>query len=352
MQTQMMTRVRVFLMSAALCGVAAMAQGQARVSTLKTDPTPNRLRVTAAKAVLRARCEESATARASLQRGDELDIVRKVDANWYEVRVARTANVAGGAVEGCVAASAVEPMAAPAGAASASSSSSARQRPAATMTKSGKPKWFGVSGFVDLGQGAFTAKDSFEAILDSSSGPFFGGGGQVQLPWNLFGRVDITRFQKDGERAFVSGTEVFKLGIPTTITVMPIEFTGGYRRPLVLGRGRPKQPPPRGGKPASSAAKAPGKGFTLVPYGGGGVGSVQYKETADFAQAGDDVNERFSSYHVLGGVEVPIWWRIGAAVEYQHRWVPDALGTSGVSKEFNETDLGGGTFRIRIMVSF
>jgi opacity protein-like surface antigen len=372
MQTQM-ARVRVFVLvlAAACCGATTIAHAQARSTTLKQEPT--RLRVTAAKALLRATCDASGTARASLSRGDELDVVRQVNANWYRVRVVGSAQAAGGPVEGCVSATSVEPIGAPStsspassssgspsGTSSGTSSSGARQRPTtpppAAAKKGGKPRPFGVSGFVDLGQGFFKAKDSFDAILDSSSGPFFGGGGEVRLPWNLFARVDITRFQKDGERAFVSGTDVFKLGIPTTIRVMPIEVTGGYRYPLTLGgRPRPRQPPPRGGKPApasASSSKAPGKGFTLVPYGGAGFGSVQYKETSSFAQANDDVDERFSSYHVLAGLEVPIWWRLGAAVEYQHRWVPDALGTSGVSKEFNETDLGGGTFRIRFMVSF
>jgi hypothetical protein len=39
-------------------------------------------------------------------------------------------------------------------------------------------------------------------------------------------------------------------------------------------------------------------------------------------------------------------------VEYHHRWVPDALGTGGVSEQFNEDDLGGGTFRFRVIVGF
>jgi hypothetical protein len=32
--------------------------------------------------------------------------------------------------------------------------------------------------------------------------------------------------------------------------------------------------------------------------------------------------------------------------------VPDALGTGGVSEQFNEDDLGGGTFRFRVIVGF
>jgi opacity protein-like surface antigen len=111
----------------------------------------------------------------------------------------------------------------------------------------------------------------------------------------------------------------------------PIEFTGGYRREFRFGR--------RGSR-------------SIVPFVGAGAGIVQYKETADFAQAGDDVDESFTSYHFLGGVEVPLWKWLGVGAEYHHRWVPDALGEGGVSAEFNESDLGGGTFRFRVIFGF
>ena len=64
------------------------------------------------------------------------------------------------------------------------------------------------------------------------------------------------------------------------------------------------------------------------------------------------MDESFTSYHFLGGVEVPLWKFLGVGAEYHHRWVPDALGTGGVSAEFNETDLGGGTFRFRVIFGF
>ncbi len=102
--------------------------------------------------------------------------------------------------------------------------------------------------------------------------------------------------------------------------------------------------PARGGRPS--------EGFRIIPFAGAGAGVVQYKETADFAQAGDDVDESFTSYHFVGGVEVPLWKFLGVGAEYHHRWVPDALGTGGVSEQFNETDLGGGTFRFRVIVGF
>jgi opacity protein-like surface antigen len=297
-----------------------------------------RVRVTALKTPLRESCSETAKVKGTVSEGDELDVVSRVDSAWYRVRLPGS-----GGAEGCVASRAVEPADAPRRGPVTAAPSSQRPPTSARTTTAQQRKAFGVSGFVDLGQTSFTAKDSFEAILDTSSGPIFGGGGQVNLPLNLFARVDVTRFKKDGERAFVSNGEVFKLGIPTTITVTPIEFTGGYRRELRLGGG-----PARGAKPGAR----PSQGFRLIPFVGGGAGVVQYKETADFAQAGDDVDESFTSYHFVGGVEVPLWKFVGVGAEYHHRWVPDGLGTGGVSAEFNETDLGGGTFRFRVIVGF
>ena len=92
------------------------------------------------------------------------------------------------------------------------------------------------------------------------------------------------------------------------------------------------------------------EGGAVHPFVGAGLGAYFLQPRDNGRSVGDSATKLGGS--VLGGLEVPIWWRVGAALEYQHRWVPDALGTSGVSREFNETDLGGGTFRIRIMVSF
>jgi hypothetical protein len=42
----------------------------------------------------------------------------------------------------------------------------------------------GVRGFGMFGNMTFTATDTFEAVLDRTGGPIFGGGGQVLLPWD------------------------------------------------------------------------------------------------------------------------------------------------------------------------
>ena len=55
----------------------------------------------------------------------------------------------------------------------------------------------------------FTATESFDAILGTTSGPIFGGGARVGLPWGgLFADVGAWRFHGEGERAFVFDGEV------------------------------------------------------------------------------------------------------------------------------------------------
>jgi opacity protein-like surface antigen len=178
----------------------------------------------------------------------------------------------------------------------------------------------GLRGFGELGYGRFAAKQSFDAVLGQPGGVWFGGGAEFRLgPLFVDGRAE--RFRRTGERVFVDGGEVFKLGIPDTITVVPITFTGGYRK--VRNR--------------------------LSPYVGAGVGQYRYKEESSLALPSENFSQRSTSYHVLGGLE----WRdaslFAAAVEFQYTAVPDALN-AGVSAAFDEHDLGGFQIRVKILV--
>ena len=56
-----------------------------------------------------------------------------------------------------------------------------------------------------------------------------------------------------------------------------------------------------------------------------------------------NVDERFSGYHLVGGVEYKITRWLGVAGEVTWTTVPDAIGEAGVSAAFDETDLGGTT---------
>lgn len=187
-----------------------------------------------------------------------------------------------------------------------------------------------------VGFQSFTAKKSFEAVLDTSSGPVYGAGGGLLLGRNLFVDVLVSRFSADGSRVFVTDSgDTFDLGIPTTVTVVPIDVSIGWRfagRPRLTARGKPA--------------------FRPVPFGGGGFGFLTYEETSEGAQGSEDVSERFGSYHVMGGVELPFSKHLGASAAVLYRWVPDAIGTAGVSKVYGEDDLGGLQFRVLVSYTF
>jgi opacity protein-like surface antigen len=194
----------------------------------------------------------------------------------------------------------------------------------ATSNAQARDTPFTIRGFGDAGIILFTATQSFKAILGKPSGPVFGGGVELGLPRRLFVSVAASRFKRTGHRVFIFEGQVFDLNVPATITVTPLEITGGYRF-------------------ADSG---------LVPYAGGGVGWHKYQETSAHSTAADDVNQTFTGYHVVGGAEVPIASWLAAAAEAQWASVPNALGNdpNGVSSAYNEHDLGGFTFRVKIVV--
>jgi opacity protein-like surface antigen len=196
-------------------------------------------------------------------------------------------------------------------------------RPRASRAPAPPPPTVGVRGFGIGSYGLFQAKDSFEAIFDSAWQPFYGGGAQVVLFDKLFVEGSFEQFKKTGQRVVVSDGEVFPLGIEDRVTINPITVSAGYRF-------------------RSSA--------TLVSYAGGGVGSYRLRETSDFADPSENVDERHTSYHALGGVEVGVSKWVFTAVEVQYTSVPDGLGIPGVSDEFGETNLGGLSLRVKVLV--
>ena len=201
----------------------------------------------------------------------------------------------------------------------------ARAQPARPPVAPARPT-LSARVFGDVGLTTFTAADSFEATLGSAAGVVFGGGGEIVLPQRIFFGVRAARFKADGERVFVNDGEVFPLGIPMTVSVTPILLTAGYR----FGRA----------------------GSTLYPYVGGGVGWHKYEETSEFAAEGENVSESFIGYHLLGGAEYRLARLFGVAGEAQWATVPDALGQnpSSVATAFDDTDLGGFTVRIKLVI--
>lgn len=206
------------------------------------------------------------------------------------------------------------------------SAAAAQQKPPAA-SRTAAPG-LSIRAFGDIGLTRFAAADTFKATLGSSTGTFFGGGVEVVLPQRFFVNLRLSRFEKTGERVFVDEGEVFPLGIEMTVGITPVEVTGGYRFHPRDGTGN------------------------AIPFVGAGVGWHRYSEKSEFAQSGDDVDERFTGYHVLGGVEFRMSSWFGVTGEAQWTTISDALGTevSSASEAFGESNLGGLGFRVRFVV--
>ena len=181
--------------------------------------------------------------------------------------------------------------------------------------------------FFDVGMTRFTASQSFEAVLGSANGFVFGAGGGVLLPSKIFIDARLSRFQKDGERVFVDDNgNIFNLGLPNTVSITPIDITAGYR----FGRRRDN----------------------VRPYAGGGISFYRYSETDQSATSSEDVTKSYTGFHLLGGVEFRVTKWVGFAGEAAWATVPNALGQdpTSVGTGFGETDLGGTTFRAKMVI--
>jgi hypothetical protein len=179
----------------------------------------------------------------------------------------------------------------------------------------------GLRGFGDVSYHFFTANDTFDAVLGLPGGPFFGGGVEYRFPNGLFVQGAARWFKKTGERVFVLDDEVFPLGIQDEVTITPVEFTGGWRF----------------------------RSTGAIPYIGGGAGLYQFKETSEFEDPLEKVDEQFTSYHIVAGAEFRGRGWIAAAVEVQYTMVPDSLH-GGLADIFDEHDLGGFHVRFKIVI--
>jgi hypothetical protein len=168
-----------------------------------------------------------------------------------------------------------------------------------------------------------TASKSFDAVTGSNRVFTYGGGVQVTNVWQgLFIEGAVTRAAVDGERVFASGDEVFPLGIPLELTMMPVDIVVGWRSPM--GR--------------------------YVPYVGGGLTLFKYQETSDFADEDDNIDEWYRGFVITGGVEVGVARWVHVRVDGRYRQVNDALGLGGVSQVFDEKRLGGFSAGLQLVI--
>ena len=182
-------------------------------------------------------------------------------------------------------------------------------------------KAIGFAGFGQFSYARFAAHDSFQAVMGDAAGQFLGGGAELRLPGGAFVSGSVERFTQTGQRVFVDDGEAFGLGIPDTLTLTPIMATAGWR---------------------SVHERA-------TPYAGVGFGRILYKEESQFVEASENVQSKFNRYHVVGDVEFRNGW-VATAFEVEYSRVPNALGMSGASEAFHETDLGGLVGRIKVLV--
>jgi hypothetical protein len=167
-------------------------------------------------------------------------------------------------------------------------------------------------GFVQFGLGRFTANRTFDAVLGSALGPWFGGGVRYGRRTGLFIDGSVEHFRSTGERVFVTDDTAYGLGVEDKVYITPLMATGGYR----VGIGK------------------------AVAYGGAGAGAYIFRETSAVADDGENVSQTNAAYRGFAGVEWPLGPRYGLAFEVQYTTVPDAL-TAGAAAALNESNLGG-----------
>ncbi len=195
---------------------------------------------------------------------------------------------------------------------------SARPRPAPRSNR------LQIRAFGSVGTNWFAASSTFKAVLGSGTGQDFGGGlNLTQGPGYL--EIGARKFSKKGERVFVTdGGQVYPLGIPTEVTMTPLEIAAGWRFGTRFGR--------------------------IIPHLGAGYTRMKYEETSDFADAGEDVGESFNGYHLIGGAEVRVSRWVGVTGEVVWTSIADALGAGGASKAFDETNLGSTALRLTLVI--
>jgi opacity protein-like surface antigen len=179
-----------------------------------------------------------------------------------------------------------------------------------------------LRGTLTYGSLNFTADDTFESALGTSSAPIFTAGGQLLFPIGVFVEVTTGRLEEDGERVIVDGSgQPVNTGQPLIVKVRPIEFTGGWRY---------------------------SGWWSVAPYVGAGYTAYRFQELSEFAGPGENIDETFNGYHLMGGLEYlpKRWLAIGGELAWTS--VPDAIGVRGRSAFFNETNLGGTTFRVKL----
>jgi hypothetical protein len=170
---------------------------------------------------------------------------------------------------------------------------------------------------------------SFDAVFGKHTATGPGVGLDVINLWNgVFVRVDASQSKLTGERVIIFNGDIFKLGIPLTATMTPLEFGAGWR----------------------FASRNPR--MRIAPYVGASAISLKYKETSSFADNSENVDETYNGFAVFGGADVRITKQAFAGVEAQYRSIAITPGANSTAANFSEKDLGGTVLRVRVGLRF
>jgi hypothetical protein len=194
--------------------------------------------------------------------------------------------------------------------------------PQASVPSSKRPLGFRAYGVFD--SNALAARQTFNAVIDTSRVAAVGVGGELfRQGASVFYRGAVSSMRADGHRAIAANDQVIPLDIALTVRMRLVEAGGGWR----------------------FARRSSDR---LVPYLGGAVLAVRYEESS--ALAGDEAQSPrwFPGVAGIGGVDYRVAGWLFAGAEAQFRRVPGALGDGGVSKVFDERDLGGLTLRLLV----
>src|SRR5262245_1003880 len=192
--------------------------------------------------------------------------------------------------------------------------------PPVARTQAVRSQRLGFAGFGQFGYTRFAAQNSFQAITGHGGGAVVGVGAEVRIG-GLFIGGSIDRYTQTGQRVLVIDREVIGLGVPDTISLVPMTALAGWRVEHAYA----------------------------TPYVGGGIGTVLFKEESVAADPGENIRTRFMSYHAVAGVEFRNGW-VATAFEVEYSRIPDSIGVGGASAAFQESNLGGVVGRIKILV--
>lgn len=208
----------------------------------------------------------------------------------------------------------------------------------ATAPKAKTPRRpVGVRALAGIGSTSVAATDTFDTVFGEHSARHWMVGGEITNIWRmLFVQASFSRTEWSGERVFVAGSDVVRLGLPVAATVSPIDVSLGLRF-----SGKPPVPNP---------GKKPKLRRRPVPYLGGGIGTLSYTETSPFAQGGDDVSVRVTTFHVMGGLDVPLLRLLHLGVDARYRFARNVFEETGVAGVVGDTDLNGPSFGARLVL--